>query len=77
MANVRGDSHWSRAASRELGPVATRVVDTHYPNIERGLNIQDSQPLTATEREQLFRAFTAWYHEAGHGMSLGDSTRTL
>lgn len=36
-----------------------------------------SQPLTAKEREELFRAFTAWYFEDGNGMLVGDSTRTI
>src|SRR5947208_13955990 len=35
------------------------------------------QPLTAKEREDLFRAFTAWYYEDGNGMLVGDGTRTI
>ena len=36
-----------------------------------------SQPLTAKEREELFRAFNAWYYEDGNGMLVGDGTRTI
>jgi RHS repeat-associated protein len=45
----------ARAASRELGPVATVVVDSRYPNIEVGLNIQRGRglPPTAAEMQQL------------------------
>jgi hypothetical protein len=35
------------------------------------------QPLTDKEREELFRAFNAWYYEDGNGMLVGDGTRTI
>ena len=53
---------WSRMA------VATpvRIADWNVP-----------QPLTAAEREALFRDLAAWYYEAGNGMLLGEGTRSV
>ena len=41
----------AREVSRELGPVATVVVDTRFPHIEVGLNIQRGRGLPPTAQE--------------------------
>jgi hypothetical protein len=35
------------------------------------------EPLTSTEREQLFQDLTDWYYDDGHGMLLSEETRNI
>lgn len=65
-----------RVAERRLEAYARLWAAMHVASPTR-LARWNAAPLTYTEREELFRAFTAWYYEDGNGMLLEGKTRAL
>jgi hypothetical protein len=66
-----------RVAERRLSTYAALWIKMGIATPVRIAAWNVPQPLTAKEREELFRAFTAWYFEDGNGMLVGDGTRTI
>jgi hypothetical protein len=66
-----------RVAERRLSVYATLWDKMGLATPVRIVKWNIQQPLTAKEREELFRTLTAWYFENGNGMLLGDGTRSI